>query len=468
MVSIIKDSSNNLIHIVNNILDFSKIKAGKLELEMILFNPIERFEATIDTHIAQAREKNIEFNIYSDPTVPLELIGDPTKISQVLTNLISNAIKFTPKGGVIHLNIVHTSETKDESIIYFSVKDSGIGITEKEKSKIFDAFSQADASTSRKYGGTGLGLSISSQLIQYMGGRLDIKSKKNEGSLFFFSIKFRKPINPKKRTKLDLSKYRVGYIPPKKNIGIDKNLKIYIEYHGAKFKCYKLHEVFQLSESQLPNLLLIDYACFDKEGQINPFFKLPIKIVLISSGDKKNELERIKNNIDKFLYKPVNFNRTIKALEIIKQKGKEENRQRIKEPLYFKNIKALVAEDNLINQKLMRSILNRLRVDVTIANNGKEALKYREENEYNIIFMDIQMPIMGGIEATKKISNFEIQYNKKHIPIIALTANALKGDKEKYIEAGMDDYISKPMRLEELKRVIEQYVHPQIKEFINE
>lgn len=462
MVSIIEKSSNNLIHIVNNILDFSKIKAGKLELENIPFNPIKQFETTIDTHIAKAREKDIKFNIYSDPTIPTELISDPTKISQVLTNLISNAIKFTPKNGLIYISMVQTYQTQDNVTIHFSVKDTGIGITDEEKEKIFDAFSQADASTSRKYGGTGLGLSISSQLIRYMGGRLEIESNKSEGSNFFFSLKFKKSQNAQKINKLNISKYKIGYILPQKDNGIDKNLKIYTEYLGAKFTSYELHEIFALPSNKLPDLLFINYACFDKKGEINPFFALPLKIVLIVSGDRKQELNNIKNKIDKCIYEPVNFSRVIKSLEILQETIIKSSHQINKAP-QFNNIKALVAEDNLINQKLMKKVLDTFGMDVTVVNNGAEALQYRQSNEYDIIFMDIQMPIMGGIQATKNISNFEITQNKRHIPIIALTANALQGDKEKYIKEGMDDYISKPIQINELKKILKRYIYPQVR-----
>ncbi|MCK4442567.1 MAG: hybrid sensor histidine kinase/response regulator, partial [Sulfurovaceae bacterium] len=365
MVSIIENSSNNLIHIVNNILDFSKIKAGKMELEAIPFNPIKHFEITIDTYIAKAREKNIEFIVFSDPAIPLELIGDPTKLSQVIINLISNAIKFTPNNGLINISMMRSSESKDNLTLYFSVKDTGIGIRDEEKSKIFSAFSQADASTNRKYGGTGLGLSISSQLIRYMGGRLDIKSKKGEGSTFFFSLKFKKSIEDKKETKLNLAKYKVGYILPQKDNGVDKNLKIYTEYYGAKFTSYEVHELFALPTPKLPDLLFINYSCFDKKGEINPFFALPIKIVLISSVDRKDELEQIKNKIDEILYEPINLYRITKSLEILNQR-KKEIFSKTKKPILFNNIRALVAEDNLINQKLMTRVLDTLGIDVTV------------------------------------------------------------------------------------------------------
>jgi signal transduction histidine kinase/ActR/RegA family two-component response regulator len=458
MVSIIEDSSNNLIKIVNDILDFSKIKAGKIDLESIPFDPIKKFEATIDTHIAQAREKSIILKVSIDPYISAELLGDPTKISQVITNLIGNAIKFTPSGGDIEISILQVSESKEDAVLKFAVKDSGIGVTPKERSKIFDAFSQADVSTSRKYGGTGLGLSIASQFIKRMGGKLDIESSVGEGSTFFFSIRFKKPKEIKKREKLELFQFRVGYIPPNDNRRIDKSLKSFVEYQGAEFAIYDRDELLKFSYSSLPNLLFIDYACFDKEGQIDRFLELPLKLVLIVEDNRKQELLKVRDKVDCFLYKPVNFTRTIKSLEILNA-SKQKNKPKPKlSSTHFDGIRALVAEDNLVNQKLIKSILNRFGIEVIVVNNGEKALKFRKENSCDIIFMDVQMPIMGGIEATKNILNFEIKYNKKHIPIIALTANALQGDREKYIGFGMDGYLSKPMSIEKLKEVLLKFV----------
>ena len=458
MVEIIENSSNNLIKIVNDILDFSKIKAGKIDLEIIPFDPIKKFEATIDTHIAQAREKKIELKVSVDPYISTELLGDPTKISQIMTNLISNAIKFTPSSGDIEISILQISQTKEDAVLKFSVKDSGIGISPKEKSKIFDAFSQADVSTSRKYGGTGLGLSIASQFIKRMGGKLEIESSRGEGSLFFFSLKLKKPKEIQKRIRLELEQFKVGYISPHNNKKVDANLKTYVEYTGAEFRTYEQDELLNLSSYSLPNLLFIDYASFDKERQIIPFLKLSSKIVLILADDRKKELYRIRNSIDRVLYKPINFSRTIKSLEILNNTLSKSSQKTKSSPQKFEGARALVAEDNLINQKLMRTILNRFAIDVTIVDNGEKALKCRKENQYDIIFMDVQMPVMGGIEATENILDFEIEQNKRHIPIVALTANALQGDKEKYINFGMDDYLSKPMSIERLKEILIKFV----------
>ncbi len=463
IVSIIEESSDNLMHIVNDILDFSKIKAGKVQLEHILFDPIEKFEASIDTFVAKAREKEIELKVCIDPNIPTNILGDPTKMVQILSNLISNAIKFTPKQGNIEIDIKQIENKKinqDKNInLHFSVKDSGIGVGDEEKKEIFNAFSQADASTSRKYGGTGLGLSIASQFIKHMGGELNIESQIGDGARFFFSIAFEKPQKVEKRPKENLNAYTIGYLPPVGNRSVDKNLKAYVEYQAATFKTYTQRELLNLRKPDLPDLLFIDYKCFDNKGDIEYFLDLPLKIVLIVADNREKELNHIKAKIDKILHKPVNFTRTIKSLEVLTSGVRESNRKSKDPTKKFKDMHALVAEDNFINQKLMKSVLNRFGMKVTLVSNGKEALEYRVNDEYDIIFMDIQMPIMGGIESTQNILSFEKESNTKHIPIVALTANALEGDREKYMAIGMDAYLAKPMNLDELKKVLNSFVN---------
>ncbi|HIP52097.1 MAG TPA: response regulator [Campylobacterales bacterium] len=460
IIEIIEKSSDNLMHIVNDILDFSKIKAGKINLENILFDPIKKFEDAIDSFVAKAREKEIELKICIDPKIPISILGDPTKITQILTNLISNAIKFTPNKGIIEVDIKQIIQsTLNKSITFqFSVKDSGIGISKEEKKEIFNAFSQADVSTSRKYGGTGLGLSIASQFIKHMGGELKIESQLGEGSRFFFSISLDKPLNLQERSKENLSAYSIGYIPPFSNRSIDENIKTYVEYQNAKFSTYTQRTLLNLKESDLPDLLFIDYKCFDTEGDIEYFLDLPLKIVLIMGDNKEVELLNTEGKIDKVLYKPLNFTRVLNSLEILSKINKESPTKTKNITKKFNDINALVAEDNFINQKLMKNVLNRFGMKVTVVSNGAEALSSRKGCEYDIIFMDIQMPIMGGVEATKNILSFEENSKKKHIPIVALTANALEGDKEKYMEIGMDAYLSKPMDLNELKKVLNNFV----------
>ncbi len=460
-ISVIEHSSENLLNIVNDILDLSKIKADKIELESIPFDPIEKFEASVESYAARAAEKDIEFGVYVDPELPSEVIGDPTKISQVIVNLISNAIKFTKVNGKVDVLIEKLSEGDHDTTVKFSVKDNGIGITEEQKSKIFDAFSQADVSTSRKFGGTGLGLAISGKLVSFMGGELEIESVEGEGSTFFFTLKLEKSEQSKERTAVNMRGFKVGFVVPDATVEreMNKNLEAYIDYTGAMFKVYFDNELFEEEEALLPDVVFIDHRYCQRTDEIEKYLELDTKIVLMTTGDKKKSLKDIEESIDRIFYKPINFTKTLKSLEVVYEEkdSQKSSKSQTKQGRVFENVHALVAEDNTINQKLIKNVLNGFGVEVTLANNGEEALDLRMQNEYEIIFMDIQMPVMGGIESTGKILDFEEKNRKHHIPIVAVTANALEGDREKYIEAGMDNYLSKPVELEQLNLLLQEY-----------
>jgi signal transduction histidine kinase/CheY-like chemotaxis protein len=459
-ITVIETSSDNLLNIVNDILDLSKIKADKIELENIPFDPIEKFESAIESYGARAAEKDIELDVYIDPTLPATLMGDPTKISQILVNLVSNAIKFTSMTGNVDVSITKFAETEEEISLKFAVSDTGIGITEEQKDNIFDAFSQADVSTSRKFGGTGLGLAISAKLVSFMGGKLDIESKEGEGSTFFFTLILKKSEQNLLREKPHLEGIHVGYWVPDKSIvrAMKENLKIYVEYTGAAFTIYEGKELFNMDPSDLPDILFINHRYCKRADEIEAYLKLDTKVVVVTTGELKGKLENVEDQIDRIFYKPINFSKTLKSLEILNDESyKNSDAYEYKNTERFENIHALVAEDNVINQKLIQNVLEGLGLDVTLANNGEEALELRRQNEYDIVFMDIQMPVMGGIEATQKILEFEEKNRRHHVPIIALTANALHGDREKYIEAGMDNYASKPIDLDDIRRLIGEY-----------
>jgi len=460
-ISVIEKSSGNLLSIVNDILDLSKIKAQKIELESIEFDPIDSFETAVESYAAKAAEEHIDLNVFLDPQLPTLLIGDPTKISQVIINLVSNAIKFTSGNGEVNVSIEKLLESADEVKIKFEVSDTGIGITKDQKSKIFEAFSQADVSTSREYGGTGLGLSISGKFVELMGGKLSIWSEKDEGSSFYFTLSFEKPESATHREVADMSAYTVGILNPHIDTEyyIDKNLETYIAYTGAKIEHYTDESLLALKESsQLPDILFIDHKFRLRGGEVEQFLNFDTKTVVMSTGDQKRNLKRYKSRIDRILYKPINFSKTLKMLNDKEETSEKEHK------ITFENVHVLVAEDNIINQKLILNVLNRLGVEVSIANNGREALEFRMNNEYDMIFMDIEMPVMGGMEATGQILNYERKKHKKHIPIVALTANALSGDREKYMGAGMDAYLSKPIHLEELNALLQVYFEERIVE----
>ncbi|MEA3454979.1 MAG: ATP-binding protein [Campylobacterota bacterium] len=458
-ISVIEKSSANLLAIVNDILDLSKIKAEKIELESIEFDPIDSFESSIESYAAKAAEEDIDFNIFVDPELPTLLMGDPTKISQILVNLLSNAIKFTSKNGEVNVTIEKFSENKESVEVKFEVSDTGIGITREQKKSIFEAFSQADVSTSRKYGGTGLGLSISGKFVNLMGGKLNIWSAKNEGSSFYFTLRLAKPEEAEGRGVVDMNSCTVGILSSHigEEYSINKNLESYITYTGAKIERYTDESLLALKGgSQLPDILFLDHKFRHRGDEIKQFLDFDTKIVVMTTIDQKRDLKRYSSQIDRILYKPINFTKTLMVL------GDKEDPSESRQKITFDNLHILVAEDNLINQKLILNVLNRLGVTVSIANNGKEAFEHCVENEYDMIFMDIQMPVMGGMEATGNILSYERAHNKTHTPIVALTANAVSGDKEKYLGAGMDGYLSKPIELEELYLLLEDYFEDRI------
>lgn len=458
-IAVIEKSSENLLTIVNDILDLSKIKAQKIELEHIEFDPIDSFESAVESYAAKAAAEDIDFNIFLDPYLPDLLLGDPTKISQVIVNLISNAVKFTPKNGEVNVRIEKVLEASNKVTVKFAVSDTGIGITESQKENIFKAFTQADVSTSRKYGGTGLGLSISGKFVELMGGKLEIISKAEEGSTFYFTLDMLKAPLAKSRDIPNKRNFTVGILNPLigKDYIINKNLESYIQATGAEIIRYTNESIMNLNRaSKLPDVLFIDHKTRYRGGELAKFIHFDTKTILMSTGDQKRNLKRYKSQIDRVLYKPVNFTKTLKMLS-----DKEETYEGHTN-VHYPGVHVLVAEDNLINQKLILNVLNKIDIEVTIANNGKEALDLRMQGEFDMIFMDIEMPVMGGMEATGKIINYEKHSGKEHIPIVSLTANALSGDREKYIGAGMDSYLSKPIQLETLHKILWLYFEDRI------
>jgi len=453
-ISVIEKSSEHLLKIVNDILDLAKIKAQKIEVESIPFDPLEKFETAVETYAGKALKENIDLNVFIDPHLPTPILGDPTKISQVLVNLLSNAIKFTPKNGEVNVRVERRTESDESVEIYFAVSDTGIGITKEQRKKIFQAFSQADVSTSRKYGGTGLGLSISGKLVELMGGKLGIRSIPHEGSTFHFTLTLAKNEESKPREVERHEGMRVGILDPHLETEYFPNLNLaaYISYTGASVMHYTDASLMQEKErGMLPDVLFIDHKFRQRGGELERLLQLNTKIVLLTTGDQKRNLKRYKDKIAKILYKPVTFNKTVKVLS-----NKVESQTHTSHA-NFHGLNILVAEDNSINQQLITRVLNNLGIDVTIAHNGEEALELRKTGNFDMIFMDIEMPVMGGMEATAKILAYERETRQKHIPIIALTANALSGDRAKYLGAGMDGYLAKPIDLNALNELFLSY-----------
>ena len=459
-LSIIDKSSENLLSIINNILDLSKIESNKIEIENVVFDAAEEFESAVETYAVGAAEKNIDLNFYMDPTINPKLKGDPTKIKEILINLLSNAIKFTSYGGEINLEI-HKVQDEDDRMprIKFSVQDNGIGMTKDQQERIFDAFSQADVSVTRKYGGTGLGLTISSQFVELMGGTLELESAKDQGTTFYFTIPLEEVISTETNyahafTDMVIGKYQQE-IPTK----LDTYLASYFEYFGPEVKPFEtideLRDLSQLNECKT-YWIDIDKA---KQNIIDAVSNIDkSKLIVIANVTSRNKIESMNVDQSNVIFKPVTLTKLkevlIKSAETVPQLAEEALPTHA--TMFDANV--LVTEDNIINQKLIKRILEEHGITVDLANNGLESFEKRRNNDYDLIFMDIQMPVMDGIEATHEILDYEEDEEVPHVPIVALTANALKGDRERFLGEGMDEYITKPIETSELLYILNKFL----------
>lgn len=455
----IENSSHSLIDIVNDVLDLSKMNADKMEIENVPFDLIKTIEMTTASLVQQAEQKDIEYDVFIDPSLDRYFLGDSTKLSQILTNLIGNAIKFTDAYGKINIFVLNVEDSEEAIEIRFEVHDDGIGLTDTQKDNIFEAFSQASASTSRKYGGTGLGLTISSKMVILMGGHLEVESKEGEGATFFFTLNLHKDREAETQVTPRFPDLTVGFALPVRGIErqLDINLKAYVDYLGADLTFYYYDELFETPNTKtLPDLMIFDHHYARLPGELEMCAALECKSVLLTSGNLRARIDPEHHSFIDIVLSPVNLSKTIRILESALDNNKVKDETALSDnPLReFQGVTALVADDNMINRKLINIILENLGVEVTLVSNGKEAFAAYQENRYDILFMDIQMPVMGGIEASKMILKYEEESDLEHIPVIALTADALPGDREKYISEGMDDYATKPLDVDALRKII--------------
>jgi len=465
-IDIIEKSSENLLEIINNILDLSKIESNKLEIEEIVFNPIREFESAVEVYSVRASEKHIDLGCYIDPNLERPIKGDPTKIKEVVINLLSNAVKFTNSGGSINVNIRRiASENSGKIKIKFEVQDSGIGVTSEQKSRIFEAFSQADTSITRKYGGTGLGLTISSRFVELMGGILDLESEVGHGTTFFFTLEFEEIETLNESNKGSFSNINALILDSSvKTKAQSKYLREYLDFYGVSYTSFKdLEELNRLEQQINYDLLFVDYDFSDENDLLN-FSKSPEAMILITKSYYMKKIETLGLNIFKTLYEPLNSTKLKSVLEnydassFNEQKNKKARRKLFDEKSSKFTASALVAEDNVINQKLIKRTLEDLGLTVTLANNGLEAFQKRKSGKFDIVFMDIQMPVLDGVEATQEILDYEEDFDVPHVPIIALTANALKGDRERFLSHGLDEYTTKPLVRSEIVSILNQFL----------
>ena len=471
-LDMLKISADNLLNVINDVLDISKIESGYIEIEKIEFDLWELIESIGVTLGVKASQKGLELLCYTKPDVPQYIMGDPTRLRQILINLAGNSLKFTEKGEIA-IN-VETLKRKDDKIsLHFMVKDTGIGIPKEKQAKIFESFSQVDSSTTRKYGGTGLGLSICKQLAELMGGKIWVESEVNKGSTFHLTIPSVVVEKPEGREEeivpQEIKNLRVLIVDD--NYTNRMILRETISLWGALPKEAQggfsaLEELkFAIDRSKPYQLILSDKNMPEMDGfelakrirEIPEYKKVPI--IILSSDRAEANLKRVEElGISDFILKPVRRSRLYNAIvkEIVRETREiVSEKYDIGSALKNKPFKILLAEDNLINQKLGVRLLEKQRWQTTVANNGKEALDLLDNNKFDFILMDVQMPEMDGIEATKEIRKREKETGQ-HIPIIALTANAFEEDRKKCLEAGMDEYATKPIKINELFSIIEK------------
>ncbi len=491
-IEIVKYSADSLLGLLNDILDYSKIEAGRLELEEIEFNLNNMLDETLATLAIQPHKKGLEFIADLRPDLPSVLIGDPWRLRQVIVNLVGNAVKFTEQGEIIvrvglfpqiNLNDENCSSdinahpnTEGTCTLQFSVKDTGIGIPENKLEKIFDSFSQADGTTTRKYGGTGLGLTISKKIVGLMNGEIWVESEIAKGSAFHFTAQFKRASVAEAQrngvTTVNLSDKHVLIVDDSvtycnilqelmENWGIETNIvntgsEALFELNLADAAMKPIHLI--LLDSKMPEMQGLELA--EKVRSHSKF--QDIEIVIMTSVNEKADIERCKQlGIAGYLRKPISQSELLKILQNsigeMKTKKLTEN-EAILEFNTQQRLHILLAEDNLINQKVATNILEKWGHSITIANNGREALVELEKHKYDLIFMDVQMPEMDGFETTRKIRNSTSKHINPNIPIVAMTANAMKGDRERCLETGMDDYVAKPLNVEELFEIVQKYV----------
>jgi two-component system, sensor histidine kinase and response regulator len=475
-LSMVKVSADSLLTVINDILDFSKIEAGKLDLDATTFSLRDHLEETARTLAVSAATKGLELvcDIRSD--VPQDVVGDPTRLRQVIVNLLGNAIKFTDRGEVV-LHVEKDTHTSQGLHLHFAIQDSGIGISKDKQKLIFEAFAQADSSSRRKYGGTGLGLTISSRLVQMMGGRIWVESEPGQGSTFHFTGLFQVPhvstVRRERDSPVTLEGIHVLVVddnPTNRRI-LERTLTQWgMRPTMSDSGWTALAALKKAKESGDPvSLLLLDAQMHGMDGfsvaaKIQQDRDLPSStVMMLTSGGQRGDAVRCREvGIAAYLTKPVRQVELREAmLKVLGMKNDRVDDQKLVTRHSMREarrqLKVLLVEDNAINRELAKRLLTKRGHTVFLAENGKLALSAIESQDFDVVLMDVQMPEMDGFEATAAIRKMEASLGK-HMPIVAMTAHAMKGDRERCLAAGMDAYISKPIQFDELIDVTESMV----------
>jgi PAS domain S-box-containing protein len=466
----LKDAAESLLGLINDVLDFSKIEAGRLDLVPAEFDLRETLGDTLRTLGLRAHQKGLELAGRIAPDVPDRLVGDGPRLRQVLVNLVGNAIKFTERGEVV-VQVERQSEEEGAVVLGFLVADTGIGIPRDKQELIFEAFAQADGSTTREYGGTGLGLSISAQLVGLMGGRIAVDSEPGRGSRFRFSVRFgTAPPRPRVADRLPAQLRGLRVLVVDDNATnrriLEEVLAQWRMQPTAVASAQAALEAMEAAErSKRPYpLVLLDASMpvmdgFDLAAKIQQSPRLAAaSIMMLSSGARPGDRARcFELGISAYLTKPVkqsDLMDTIVGVFAARAKGRKERpRREARPPEGGRRLRVLVAEDNAVNQQVAVGMLERAGHEATVAANGREVLARLEKEAFDVVLMDVQMPELDGLETTAAIRDRE-RATGGHLPIVALTAHAMKGDAERCLAAGMDAYLAKPLQPRELASTI--------------
>jgi two-component system, sensor histidine kinase and response regulator len=480
-IEIIKSSGDALLTIINDILDYSKFETGRFTLEHIDFDLRSAIEDINGLFTGKAQEKGLDYIVTVSPDVPSLLKGDPGRIRQIIINLIGNAIKFT-KQGKVAISVTLVDETESHATILFNVTDTGIGIPQNKQALIFESFVQADGSSTRRYGGTGLGLAMSKQITELIGGEIGVESEEGKGARFWFTVTFDKqleikksgsrPADPKGKHILVVCDTEIS-----RNLLLEYMNKWGCTYGAASNAQGALEELQFACDCKSPyEIAIIDLQLSDIDGEnlgINikqdPNLK-DISLIMLASHGCRGDAAKMKSiGFAAYLTKPVDETQLYECISIITDTEKQANREAPEEIITRhsiseekkRRIRILVAEDDDINQKVITSILARIGYTAKVVTNGMEVIRELEQESYDLVFMDCQMPVMDGYEATYEIRNPDSKVMDHGVPVIALTGHAMDGDMERCIHSGMDDYLSKPVKPQELAGMIEKWLSKQ-------
>jgi PAS domain S-box-containing protein len=468
---IIRRSGEALLSIINDVLDLSKIEAKKFLLEVFDFDLVSSVEDTVDMLAVKAQEKGLKLNCHIEPDVPFHVRGDGTRLRQVLMNFGSNAVKFTPAGEVL-IKISVAKQTKKTTTVRFEVRDTGIGIPACKQVALFSPFTQLDGSTTRKYGGTGLGLSISKQLVEMMGGKVGVRSAEGKGSTFWFTVVLERPsqgFGTEETTDGTLDGIKV-LVVDSHAASREMQVKMLTPLGCRTAEATNAQEALEAlklaADAHDPYRVVLldmqmtgeDWTSFAGRVKADPGLDSPRIVVLIPVTIESTRKDLVSEPVDGLLVKPVRRDRLYKLLMSVLEKPMTLEEAPAVTERMSGTLRVLVVEDNITNQIVARKILEKLGHRADVAANGLEAIASIAKEPYEIVLMDCQMPELDGLEATRRIRSGEAGQDRRNIPIIAMTAHAMQGDREKCLEAGMNDYLPKPINATALAEALDRWL----------